>query len=252
MSTSREKKQKRILYFCFVILLVTAAVAAAVAGTYKKSEKGRAPVDTVTAETETEPSAAGPAEGKGKETEETEKKEAGLFPPRPERITEEEKTVEPETEPVSAEPEPISFTAPVSGSVYAEFSVAVPVFSNTMNDYRTHAGVDVAAGIGDPVYACADGVIEDVFEDPMMGQTVKISHADGFESVYRNLSTVLPDGIEKGAAVRAGQMIGAVGDTALVECCDESHLHFELLLAGDPVDPSLHVSFSPPESDYEG
>ena len=252
MSTSREKKQKRILYSCFVILLITAAVAAAVAGAYKKSEKGRAPVGTESVGTEASSAAEPTAVKKESGTKETEKEEAGLFPPRPERKTE-GATVEPtETEPASLTPEPITFAAPVSGSVYAEFSVAVPVFSNTMNDYRTHAGVDVAAGIGDPVYACADGVIDDVYEDPMMGQTVRISHADGFESVYRNLSTVLPEGIEKGAAVRAGQMIGAVGDTALIECEDEPHLHFELILAGEPVDPSLHVSFTPQGSDYEG
>ncbi|MBQ6676415.1 MAG: M23 family metallopeptidase [Clostridia bacterium] len=253
MSTSRDKKQKRILYFCFVILLIAAAVAAAVAGAYKKSEKGRAPIGTETAETETADTAAEPTAGrKDGGTKETEKEEAGLIPARPKRETEETKTERTETEPASLTPEPITFRAPVSGSVYAEFSVAVPVFSNTMNDYRTHAGVDVSAEIGDPVYACADGVIDDVYEDPMMGQTVKISHADGFESVYRNLSAVLPEGIEKGASVRAGQMIGAVGDTALIECEDEPHLHFELLLTGEPVDPSLHVSFTPPESDYEG
>ena len=244
MSTSREKKQKRILYFCFVILLITAAVAAAVTGTYKKSEKGRAPIGTAETETETAAPAAKP---RPDENAETDKKEAGIIPVRPTPETEKE-----ETEPVSLTPEPVTFTAPAAGSVYGEFSVAVPVFSNTMNDYRTHAGVDVSAEIGDPVYACADGVIDDVYEDPMMGQTVKISHADGFESVYRNLSAVLPEGIEKGASVRAGQMIGAVGDTALIECEDEPHLHFELLLTGEPVDPSLHVSFTPPESDYEG
>ena len=250
MSTSREKKQKRILYFCFVILVITAAIAVAVTGAYKKSEKSRTPEATETAETQT----AAPSEdaaADGKETDdgkgETDKKEAGIIPARPTPKAEES-----ETEPVSLTPEPITFVAPVSGSVYADFSDAVPVFSNTMNDYRTHAGVDVSAGIGDPVLACADGVIDEVWEDPMMGQSIRISHADGFESVYRNLSTVIPDGIVKGASVRAGQTIGAVGDTALIECEDEPHLHFELLLAGEPVDPSLHVSFTPSGNDYEG
>ncbi len=250
--SAKEKKQKRILYFCFVILLVVMAVAAAVAGTYKKSEKKGIPAESVPEQTETAAPAAAKDEDKEKDKE-TEKKEAGIVPPRRSEQTEPVETEKQTgTEPVSATPEPITFTAPVSGSVYGEFSDAVPVFSNTMNDYRTHAGVDVAANIGDPVLACADGVIDDVWEDPMMGQTVKITHADGFESVYRNLSTVLPDGIAKGVTVKAGQMIGAVGDTALIECEDEPHLHFELLLAGAPVDPSLHVMFTAPESDYEG
>lgn len=249
--SAKEKKQKRILYFCFVILLVVMAVAAAVAGTYKKSEKKGIPAESVTEQTET---AAPAAKDEDKEKDkETDKKEAGIVPPRRSEQTEPVETEKQTgTEPVSATPEPITFTAPVSGSVYGEFSDAVPVFSNTMNDYRTHAGVDVAANVGDPVLACADGVIDDVWEDPMMGQTVKITHADGFESVYRNLSTVLPDGIAKGVTVKAGQTIGAVGDTALIECEDEPHLHFELLLAGAPVDPSLHVMFTAPESDYEG
>ncbi len=249
MSTLREKRQKRILYFCFVILLVTAAVAAVVTGTFKKSEKSAAPTDSVTAETEAAPSAAGLRTEKDGATEETESAEAGLIPSQKKDETEQKETG---TGPVSLNPEPIKFTAPVCGSVYGEFSDAVPVFSNTMNDYRTHEGVDVSAEIGEAVCACADGVIDEIYEDPMMGQTVKITHADGFESVYQNLSTVLPDGIQKGASVCAGQVIGSVGDTALIECEDDPHLHFEILLAGKPVDPSLHVSFTSPGSDYEG
>lgn len=252
MSTSKEKTQKRILYTCFVILLITAAVAVAVTGAYKKSAKNDTPAVTETEEQTEDAAAAAPDAGKkgGEDKkDETDKKETGIIPVRPKPET---TPAESESEPVSLTPEPVSFVSPVSGAVYGEFSDAVPVFSNTMNDYRTHSGVDVSAAIGDPVRACADGVIDEVFEDPMMGQTVRITHADGFESVYRNLSTVLPEGIVKGAAVKAGQTIGAVGDTALIECEDEPHLHFELLLSGAPVDPSLHVVFSPAESDYEG
>ena len=245
MSTSREKKQKNILYFCFVILIITAAVAVAVTGGFKRSVKNATPAETETAESETAASVTGAVPGGEKSGKETGKTDAGIIPARPE-------SKEESTEPVALIPEPISFVAPAAGAVCSAFSDSVPVFSETMNDYRTHEGVDVSSSVGEPVFACADGVIDEVWADPMMGQSVKITHADGYESVYRNLSADFPDGIAKGAEVRAGQTIGAVGETALIECEDEPHLHFELRLAGTPVNPEEYIVFAAAENDYEG
>ncbi len=148
-----------------------------------------------------------------------------------------ETTKNPDT-PVVAEK--VSFIAPVSvGKISVAWSGDIPVFSNTMEDYRVHLGVDIEAAAGTAVYAAADGTIESVEFHPMMGQTVVITHAEGYKTVYRNLQTAIPDGIEAGKTVKAGDQIGAVGDTALIEIAEEPHLHFEIYkneLCENPMD----------------
>ncbi len=155
-------------------------------------------------------------------------------------------------EPVIAEK--LSFIAPVSiGKVGMNWSADIPVFSNTMEDYRVHLGVDITAEAGTPVYAAANGTVEAVEFDPMMGQTVIITHADGYKTVYRNMQTSIPAGIEKGKAVKAGDTIGAVGDTALVEISEEPHLHFEIYKDDTSENPMEHITLRAVDasSDYE-
>ncbi len=155
-------------------------------------------------------------------------------------------------EPVAAEK--VSFIAPIAnGTVISQWSADIPVFSNTMEDYRVHLGVDIKADAGTPVYASADGTIETVEFDPMMGQTVIIKHNEGYKTVYRNLQTAIPDGIEAGASVKAGDQVGAVGDTALVEISEEPHLHFEIHKDAVCENPLDHIALKPVDAskDYE-
>lgn len=163
-----------------------------------------------------------------------------------------ETTTAKKDEPVIAEK--VSFIAPVSaGTVIGEWSADIPVFSNTMEDYRVHLGVDIEADAGTPVYAAADGTVESVEFHPMMGQTVVIKHANGYQSVYRNMQTTVPDGIEAGVQVKAGDEIGFVGDTALVEISENPHLHFEIYKDDISEDPMNHFTLASIDasSDYE-
>ena len=56
-----------------------------------------------------------------------------------------------------------------------------------------------------------------------------------------NLSDTLPDGIAEGATVTPGTLIGAVGETAMRECADSPHLHFEIRLNDKVVDPTPYI-----------
>ncbi len=163
-----------------------------------------------------------------------------------------ETTTAKKDEPVIAEK--VSFIAPVSaGNVIGKWSADIPVFSNTMEDYRVHLGIDIEADAGTPVYAAADGTVTTVEFDPMMGQTVIITHADGYKSVYRNMQTAIPQGIEVGKEVKAGDTIGAVGDTALIEISEEPHLHFEIYKDDICEDPLSHIALKSVDAstDYE-
>ena len=134
------------------------------------------------------------------------------------------------------------YCLPSDGGVLKEYSPSQPIKSLTMNDYRTHNGVDISAPLGSPVSSVADGTVLDVYSDPMMGMCVSIDHGEGLVSSYKNLSYDLPEGIAKGVKVRAGQTIGAVGDTSLIEIAEAEHLHFEMTKNGKSVDPGAYLA----------
>lgn len=147
--------------------------------------------------------------------------------------------------------EDIIFTSPLGGSVISACSLSTPVYSLTMNDYRTHSGVDISASLGDAVLCCADGTVTKIWDDPMMGTSVSVSHGAGLESVYKNLAPTLAEGIVEGASLSAGQAIGSVGESALIECEEEGHLHLELKLDGQHVDPAEYIKLASANEVYE-
>ena len=134
------------------------------------------------------------------------------------------------------------FALPVSGVLSKKHSVDTQVFSPTLNEYRVHLGIDIATEAAAPVFAMAQGTVAQIWEDPMMGWSVAISHAGEAVTVYKNLSKQLADGISVGAEVEAGQLLGSVGDTALIEIAEEPHLHVEMTVKGLQVDPLEYFS----------
>ena len=241
MST-QNKKQNRALYVCLVLLLIIASIFVAIAsGAGKKAAADKsllreAEMGDITDNSPDERSGSRPTH-----TPDTDESENG-----------DESASESASVPTLVSIDDIKFSLPLDGSVIVPCSVTSPIYSLTMNDFRTHGGVDIKAEVGTPVCACAAGEISEITEDPMMGTTVKIAHADGIESVYRNLAAELPSGIAVGTAVAAGDTVGAVGDTALIECELEPHLHLELLVNGSPVDPSEYLSLVSADTEYEG
>jgi len=140
-----------------------------------------------------------------------------------------------------------TFVLPVVGDISIDFSDTVPVFSQTMNDYRTHLGVDISASLGSDVVAVADGTVTNVWEDPFMGTCVSIEHSGNALSIYKNLDPSVKDGIIIGASVKSGDVIGAIGESAMNEIAEEPHLHYELKVDNKHVDPKLHLKFPKPE-----
>lgn len=244
MYNEKKSKKQTNVFVTLTVILMTVAVVVAVAGAVAKnvSEAKKESSDTTEAALR---------EDAAKRRHDTEKE---VTEPVTEPVTEAPDTTEPpeeSAEDVIAENPLPTFTAPVAGSVMKAHSADVPVFSLTMEDYRTHCGVDISAAIGDDVKAAADGKIQDVWADPMMGTCVSVIHSGNAVTVYKNLSDELPEGIEKGASVSAGDVIASVSDSALEEIAEESHLHFEMTVDGVPADPCDYIVF-PEEQVYEG
>ncbi|MBR5441316.1 MAG: M23 family metallopeptidase, partial [Clostridia bacterium] len=100
-----------------------------------------------------------------------------------------------------------------------------------------------SANLGDDVLAVADGVITNVWDDPFMGTCVSIEHSGNAVSIYKNLDPVVGEGIIIGASVKSGDVIGAVGESAMNEIAEEPHLHYELKVNGTHIDPKKHFKF---------
>lgn len=146
---------------------------------------------------------------------------------------------------VQVDDTPVTATAPnlvvwpLRGAVVSAFSVDELLYDETMGDWRTHAGVDLAAEAGTQVMAASAGTVSAVENDPLMGTTVMIDHAGGYRTTYANLQAVPT--VKVGDAVSAGQIIGAVGNTAIAEASVASHLHFAVEKDGDAVDPQTFL-----------
>ena len=108
------------------------------------------------------------------------------------------------------------------------------------DSYRTHDGIDICAGAGEGVMAAADGIVTEVYAHPMMGTTVVIRHDGDAESVYQNLAEDVA--VSVGDTVKSGEVLGAVGESALIEIAEEPHLHFALRVAGKSVNPLDYIS----------
>ena len=131
------------------------------------------------------------------------------------------------------------YTWPVKGDIIQVYSPDQQVFSTTMDDWRTHPGIDIAAEAGAQVKAAGNGTVESVEQDYFMGTTVTIDHGNGVKSVYANL-TEIPT-VKAGDSVSVGDIIGSVGSTAKAESLSASHLHFEMTNSGAYVDPADYL-----------
>ena len=141
-----------------------------------------------------------------------------------------------------------TFVLPLQECVIdVDYSDTVLVFSQTMNDYRTHTGIDFTAELGAPVMAVADGVVKNIWQDPFMGTCISIEHSGNAVSYYKNLDPVVTEGLVIGASVKAGEVIGAVGESAMNEIAQDPHLHLELKVNDKHVNPRDHIKISTPE-----
>ena len=241
----RTQKQANI-FVTLLVILMTAAVIIAVAGAVAKNKS----VARADKETKHEKETVGDAL---REDMVHDAEDEVTLPPEAEAEETTQKTdetTEKETEDVSLTQTLPTFTSPVEGSIQKGYSMAVPVFSLTMEDYRTHSGVDLYAPSGTNVTAAADGTVREIWNDPMMGKCISVSHSGGAVTTYKNLSEDTAADLEAGKAVSAGEILGTVGDTALEEVAEESHLHFEMTVNGASVDPGEYITFSSSQS-YE-
>ena len=130
----------------------------------------------------------------------------------------------------------LSFEKPVEGEMVREYAKDSLIYSETLQEWTTHTGIDIKADKTTVVKAAEAGTIKSIKNDPRYGLTIVIEHDDQYQTIYSNLLT--SEFVVEGEKVEKGQAIGTVGNTAVFEIADEPHLHFEIWKDSLPVDPT--------------
>lgn len=99
-----------------------------------------------------------------------------------------------------------------------------------------HNGIDIDGARGDPVYSTADGKVLEQGRDPVLGNYIIIEHTEDIQTAYLHLLDIA---VRNGERVEKGQQIGRVGSTGR---STGPHLHYEVRIDGEPVDPEPYLS----------
>lgn len=142
-------------------------------------------------------------------------------------------------EPVEEPKKELEFMYPVEGEIAKEYAREKLVFSETLQEWVAHNGIDIKAERTTVVKASEEGTVKSIKNDPRYGLTIVVEHRDGYKSIYSNLLTT--EFVVEGDSVTKGQSIGTVGNSAIFEISDEPHLHFELLKEEEYIDPSIYL-----------
>ncbi len=144
-------------------------------------------------------------------------------------LEEPEPTAAPPDDP-TAEPDDL-FVLPLTNEVMGRYSTE-PVFSVTLQSWRLHTGVDFKGEIGQTVKAVADGTVEQVYSELIWGDCLLIDHGYGVKSLYWGAASSL----KTGHTVKVNEEIGVLSEIPC-ESVMGPHLHLEMQIGGETVDP---------------
>jgi len=137
---------------------------------------------------------------------------------------------------IETKDKPLKFIMPVNSNEFGmKFSDGQLIYSKTLNEWRTHNGIDILEKVGTPVFAIEDGTIKEIISTPDEGIKIIIEHRDGYKSVYSNLSTTKM--VELNDEIKKGEVISGIGKTAAFEYQEPDHLHFEMYKDGLLINP---------------
>ena len=128
---------------------------------------------------------------------------------------------------------PSSGTPTLYGEVY---------YNETLNKIYRHNAVDFAAAEGEEVACIAEGTVLEVSLSEELGNLVTVDHGDGLVSAYRFVEP--KEGLKAGDKVEQGDVLGTVAAPYGTEAHGGAHLHFELSLDGESVDPADHLDLT--------
>ena len=145
------------------------------------------------------------------------------------------KAPEAETKPSVKQKEKPVFAYPLQGDVVLPYSIDHAIYDPTLEQYRTNASVSISAEPGAEVKAAADGTVQQVTADAENGNTIIISHENGWLTTYGQLEEAV--NVVEGDMVVQGQAIGFVDEPTKYGVALGSHLEFAMEQNGEPKNP---------------
>ena len=136
-------------------------------------------------------------------------------------------------------PSAVTFIMPIKdGVITKEFSSTALKYNVTLKQWEAHKAIDVKGADKADVMAVYDGKVEKVDNTYLKGNIVTISHANGLKTEYSSLDNVT---VKAGDTVKQGDKIGTASTSAKSEAGEGDHLHLEVFLNGQKVDPLLYL-----------
>ncbi len=127
---------------------------------------------------------------------------------------------------------------PVKGNIIMDFSPENTIYFATLDQYRCNPAIFIQAATGTQVISCANGVVTAIGADEELGTTVTMDLGNGYQAVYGQLENVQ---VAKDAVVSAGDVIANVSVPSKYFGVEGSHLYFQLLKDGQPVNPRAYL-----------
>lgn len=125
-----------------------------------------------------------------------------------------------------------SLILPAKGRITSGFGYRRSPFTSRR---EFHGGIDIAAPVGTPIYAAADGKVTYVGWKKGYGKVLKIDHGGGIETIYGHTSTVK---VEEGQEISQGDVIALIGNTGR---STGAHLHYEIKVNKRCINPRKHL-----------
>jgi len=108
-----------------------------------------------------------------------------------------------------------------------------------------HNGIDIAGLWDQEICSTGDGIVLNIWKrHKVYGKCIEILHGNGYVTFYAHLSTIY---VNKGDRIVSGEVIGRMGNTGM---SDGQHLHYEVRLNGNPINPLLILDISPDENGF--
>lgn len=123
---------------------------------------------------------------------------------------------------------------PIVGDVLINYSMDKTIYFPTLDQYRYHPAIVIAATQGESIGAAANGRVSSVSYDRATGNTVVMELGNGYELTYGQLDNIT---VSEGSYVNVGDAIGTVAVPTKYYSLEGSNVYFKLTKDGEPVNP---------------
>lgn len=162
-----------------------------------------------------------------------------------EKETDGENTVKEDTPAISTAMQPaLSFGEndplvwPIVGNILINYSMDKTIYFRTLDQYKYNPAIVIQANEGDMITAAAAGKVISVYEDPQIGNAVKMDLGNGYEITYGQLTNIL---VSEGSYVAMGDLIAQVAAPTKYYSVEGTNVYFMLTKDGEPLNPMTRL-----------